>query len=63
MVEGTDPASIFGRVFYINNIPVAEGSENYQLGLYTGIDSLNYKRVGFVIEAGGNTVEYDTKTV
>ena len=54
---------IFGKVFYMNDIPVAADSTEYQLGLYAGIDSLNYKKVGFIIEAGGNKIEYDTNTV
>ena len=47
----------------MNDIPVAADSTEYQLGLYAGIDSLKYKKVGFIIEAGGNKIEYDTNTV
>lgn len=46
VVEEESPY-IFGKAFYMVDLPEING--RYQVGLYAGIDSLKYKKVGFKI--------------
>ncbi|MBP3361793.1 MAG: hypothetical protein J6N52_13115 [Clostridia bacterium] len=60
--DGTyEVTTIFGRIFYMKDLPMQDGK--YLLGLYAGIDSLNYKNVGFSVTAGGTTLESTTDIV
>lgn len=63
IVEAKD---IFGVIFNIINKPkkTVDGTEYYQVGFYSGIDSLKYQSVGFEIYCDGVTIsKTSTKTV
>ncbi len=64
--DGTFGAvSIFGRYGIIRNIAVQNdaGEDRYQVVFLCGIDSLNYKKVGFEISVAGQNKKIDTNTV
>ena len=55
VVEKID--EIFGKTFYIINMDtkVSNGKTYYGVGMFTGINSLKYKEVGFYVTVGGAT--------
>ncbi len=48
---------IFGKTFYIINMDtkLSNGTTYYGIGMFTGINSLEYKEVGFYVTVGGVT--------
>ena len=57
----TEETEIFGNPFYIHDMAIVNG--NYQLGVFAGIDSLNYREVGFDIESAGVPLNVPIMTV
>jgi len=65
VVEAEEEEKLEGGVFYINNMPLDENGK-YQVGIYHGIDSLNYKEVGFELyngSTGSFVASYSTRVV
>ena len=58
-VEGSD---IFGTTgVFMRNIKLSDGQ--YQIHIFSGIDGIKYKEVGFEVIAGGKTLKLSTTTV
>lgn len=60
----------FLRSFWIDNMPIitvkdsnGKDVECYQLGLFAGIDSINYQTAGFDLTFGSNTGDLKTKSL
>ena len=64
LVEITNEPYIFGLAFHVINLDKLD-DENYQVGLFAGIDGLDYAEVGFkVFDTNGNELgKTSTKTV
>ena len=75
LVENTDGSygvaedptyATFGKTFYIIDMPTKENSKGettYGVGLFSGINSLDYKEVGFIVTVNGVTKKISVSTV